>query len=104
MTSLIMRGLRKKCHDSGTCLACGKEHGGLANEFGEGFSALCAGGSQTGQDFPGACAAAGFIAARKLSGDHCRPQLSLGEVLGGLDLGIVQECEQMVPLLKEPQP
>ena len=82
-----------------TCLARRVEQRGVANQLGERFGALTAGGRQAGEDFPGASPSAGFVTAGEFSGDYGRPQLPFGQIVRGLHVRVIQEGEQMIPCL-----
>ncbi|HEY5891585.1 MAG TPA: hypothetical protein VIT91_00005, partial [Chthoniobacterales bacterium] len=52
--------------------------------------ALGAGGAQRGEDLPGGGSPVGFVAAGELSRDDRAAQLTLGQVVGSLGLGMIQ--------------
>ena len=62
---------------------------------------LAGGGTEGGEDGPRVGAGAGFVAGRKLAGDHGRAQLALGEVVGRVHLRKVEKDEEVVALFAQ---
>ena len=67
----------------------------------EGLAALGGGGGKAGEDFPGAGAVGGAVAAGEFAGDDGGPQLAFGEVVGGIDGAMIEEGEEVVALFAE---
>ena len=65
------------------------------------MSTLAAGGCNGGEGQPSVGAVAGFVSAGEFSGDDGRAELPFGEVVGGIDVGMVYEGEEVVTLFVE---
>ena len=74
---------------------------GSAGEGGdEGLGALGAGGSQRCEDMPGARAVGCLVAAGDFASDYRRPQLTLGQIVGGIDFIVIEEGEKVIALFE----
>ena len=75
--------------------------GGAVDEAKERGTALMGGGGKAGEDFPGAGAVGGAVAAGAFAGDDGGAQLAFGEVVGGIDGAMIEEGEEVVALFAE---
>jgi hypothetical protein len=76
------------------------EWGGAGEGGDEGLGALGAGGSQRCEDLPGARAVGCLVAAGDYASDYRGPQLTLGQIVGGIDFIVIEEGEKVIALFE----
>ena len=74
----------------------------LGNAINKGVALLLVRCGQGRENRPGGCPGFRFVATGNLATNHRWPQLSLGPIVGGLNVGVIEKGEQMVALFGEP--
>jgi hypothetical protein len=73
----------------------------LGDQVDEGGSSLVARGREGGKDFKGVGTGAGSVAAGDFAGNDGRPQLPLGQIIGGINGIVIEEGEEVVSLFEK---
>ena len=68
------------------------------------LSSLPACDGDRGHALPCARSLLGSVSTGELAIDHCRTQLPFGQIIGGLDRIVPEECEEVILLLEQPHP
>src|SRR5690242_19381978 len=86
------------------CLARGKKGQVGCQEGDQILSTLGTGGGEGSEGLPGGSATGGLVAAGEFAGDDGGAELTLGQIVGRVRGGLIEEAQQVIALFGDADP